>query len=161
MDRVKILKNYLSFWFWIDSLRTIPIDQLIGFQSTSGSHPSSLFKYIKVIRVLKLVKLIRLTKLKVMIIKIKDRISNKKLLSLITVIKLLLYLFLVAHFYACLMFSVSSDSMDPDTFAYGIINKSDEIVSSNAELYITCLYWALTTMSTVGYGDFSPIKFTG
>lgn len=156
MDRVKILRNYLSFWFWIDIFSTIPIDNFFGSSNSSGSNPRTFLRYIKIIRVLKLLKLIRLTKLKIMIIKIKDRISNKKVLSLITVFKLLIYLLLVAHFYACLMYSVSYDNLDPDSFEYIIVNKSDEKITSNSEMYITCLYWAITTMSTVGYGDFSP-----
>ena len=34
--------------------------------------------------------------------------------------------------------------------------------ASKAELYLTSTYWAMTTLSTIGYGDISPsLKNTG
>ena len=156
LDRYKILKNYISFWFWIDLLSTIPIDWLLNLAGTNNSQTNKLVKYVTILRVLKLLKLIRLTKLKFMILKIKDRISNKKFLSLIDIFRLLLYLFLVAHFVACTMYLVSSDNMSPDGFVAKFVNKSDELAVSPEALYVSCLYWAFTTMTSIGYGDITP-----
>ncbi|OMJ66710.1 hypothetical protein SteCoe_36361 [Stentor coeruleus] len=156
MERSKIIKNYLTFWFWLDLISTLPLDWILEIAGSVNSQASKLLKYIRILRVLKLIKLIRLTKLKLMIIRIQDRISNKKILSLITVFKLLLYLFLIAHFFACIMFSVSSENMGPDTFVAGIVNKSDMLVLKNNDLYVSCLYWAFVTMASIGYGDYSP-----
>jgi hypothetical protein len=154
MNRTQIFKNYLKFWFWLDLLSTLPLDWVLETAGSSTGQTNKILKYIRIIRVLKLVRLIRLTKLKFMIIKIQDRISNKKVLTLITVIKLMLYLFLIANFFACIMFSVSSEDMTPGSFISEIVNRTDK--PDYDHLYASCLYWAFVTMACIGYGDISP-----
>jgi hypothetical protein len=54
------------------------------------------------------------------------------------------------HLAACFWyFTAKLDGFNPDTWVarYGLENDSD------ADLYMTAFYWALTTLSTVGYGD--------
>jgi len=52
---------------------------------------------------------------------------------------------------------------DNDTWVrhYELVAKYDEedfVEPSNPEKLITCMYYALTTLSTVGYGDYRPIS---
>jgi CRP-like cAMP-binding protein len=56
------------------------------------------------------------------------------------------------HLVACLWYYTAKiDEFEPDTWIvrYGF---QDKEIST---IYITCLYWAFTTLSTVGYGDIS------
>lgn len=156
MDRFVILKSYLAFWFWIDLISTVPLDSLLEAFGSSINDASKAVRYLRALRAFKLIKIIRLTKLKILIIKIKDRISNKKILSLITLFKLFLYIFLIAHLFACIMYKISSEELAPNTFITRIINNTDELNDKLLALYISSLYWAVVTMASIGYGDYSP-----
>lgn len=158
LNRGKILKNYLSFWFWVDLFSTIPIDWALDAAGANNSQASKALKYIRILRVLKLIKLVRLTKLKIMILQIEERISNKKILALSNILKLLMYMVLVAHFIACIMYSVASENLSPEGFVYKMLNTSSRQIFSIEDIYVTCLYWAFTTMACIGYGDISPVS---
>lgn len=153
-DRLKIFRHYLSFWIWIDVLTTFPFDWLMP-ESNKGSG-AKVISFFKLVRVIKLLKLVRLVKLKMLIFRIEDQIANQTLINFMIVLKLLVYLFLIAHFFACMMFSISSSDMSPDGFTNLIVNKSDKPIVSADELYVSSLYWAFVTMTSIGYGDFSP-----
>ena len=101
-------------------------------------------------------KLIKLSKLKYSIAKIEDKFTNKKLLATVLILKLQIYLFILAHLFGCLMYTISKDDLSPNTFANEIINNSGEFVTDLGGVYLSCIYWAYTTMVSIGYGDISP-----
>ena len=72
--------------------------------------------------------------------RIEDKVSSKKILSIVKIIKLVLYLFLVANFFACLMFLVSSSDLSPNTFANLLISSPNGSITDSFELYIDSLY---------------------
>lgn len=158
MKRTTILKEYLKFWFWIDFVSTFPFDQILIYFMNEKELLSavSLGKHFNILKMIKLLKLVRLSKLKYMIMRIEDHTSSKKILSLVKILKSILYLFLVAHCCACLMFLVSSEDMSPDSFA-GLIEFSlNGHIQDPFIMYIYSLYWAFVTMACIGYGDLSP-----
>jgi CRP-like cAMP-binding protein len=59
---------------------------------------------------------------------------------------------IAVHIIACIWYYVSKlDDFNPDTW----VVRGTYMDSDISTLYITCLYWAFTTLSTVGYGDIS------
>jgi hypothetical protein len=61
-----------------------------------------------------------------------------------------LVVMILSHFAACLWYYIARlDEFSYDTwvFRYGMMDDSED------RLYLTSLYWALTTLTTVGYGD--------
>ena len=158
LKRSIIIKQYTKFWLWIDLISTLPFELILSAYLDSAKITSAITigRNINILKLLKILKMIRLTKLKNMIMRIEDKISSKKILSLLKIVKLILYLFLVANFFACLMFLVSSSDLSPGTFANLLISSPNGFITSPEELYIDSLYWAITTMASIGYGDYSP-----
>ena len=156
INRVSITKNYLKKWFWIDLLTTIPVDLILDSWTSQTTIEKEQNNIFILIRNLRLLKLIRLSRLKVLFLRIEDQISNEKFLPVVTIFKLLLYLFFIAHFLACIIFSISSNDLSPNTIIYQMTCKSDELLMTNADFYITTIYWAFVTMTSIGYGDISP-----
>merc|ERR1712232_122743 len=59
---------------------------------------------------------------------------------------LLTIAFILCHWLACFMAAVDSGSLDANL----------EEGASRGSRYLTAMYWAMTTLSTVGYGDITP-----
>ena len=158
MNRTTIFKKYIKFWLWLDLVSTLPLQSILSknYNSQQLEAGITLGKSFNILQMLKLLKLIRLTKLKFLITRIEDHISSKKLQSLFKLSKLGLYLFLVANFFACLMFMVSNENLAPDSFVNLLEQSPNGYIIDSGDLYVYSLYWALTTMVAVGYGDYSP-----
>jgi hypothetical protein len=66
----------------------------------------------------------------------------------------LIFAFFSVHLISCFWFmSAKFNDFSHDTWV-SRLNLQDK---SNASLYLECLYWALQTVATVGYGDFGAI----
>jgi hypothetical protein len=73
----------------------------------------------------------------------------------IVFVKVAIVVTFMAHSIACWFVLVSKeDALDANTWlvTFGVSNKPID------EIYITSLYWAFSTMITVGYGDIAPIS---
>lgn len=162
-ERASIFINYLKGWLLVDLVACMPFD-LIQFSVNPNSKRSGYNALSKLIRLKNLPRLFRLSKVLNLL---KDKkafpmldniyyffsISHSGVRLLGTASMILLSL----HIVACLWYFVARFyEFSPDTWIirYGILD------SSTFDIYLVCIYWALTTLTTIGYGDITP-KTTG
>lgn len=159
----KIALEYLKMWFWLDLITCFPYDWIVEgvFPSSSSSKSKTLYtapkiiRIIRIIRFLKILRLLRLAKLKKILIKIEDYIASTTIATLFIYGRLLSMCFLGAHWIACLFYYVANQLSDSHPITWITIANIED--SPNYEKYVTSLYWAFSTIATVGFGDIYPV----
>lgn len=82
-----------------------------------------------------------------------------------TLVRNLTIVFLVAHCAACAFYYIAREyGFDQDTWIGAnleLISDPDhddreDISREKWKKYVYCFYWSITTMTTVGYGDYTP-----
>ncbi|XP_049875603.1 potassium voltage-gated channel protein eag [Pectinophora gossypiella] len=153
-----IRKNYFKSWFLIDLLSCLPYDVFNAFDHDEDGI-GSLFSALKVVRLLRLGRVVR--KL--------DRYLEYGAAMLIL---LLCFYMLVAHWLACVWYSIGRSDADSGLqyswlwklanvtqapYSYVWSNESDgpELVNgpSRKTMYVTALYFTMTCMTSVGFGN--------
>lgn len=165
MSRNKIALIYARFWLWLDIIAGFPYDWVINGdpmtvnknESSQASKVPRLFRIAKLLRVFRMLRLLRLARLRSLMMKIEGLLSDSFIVMVFLLLKLLLVVFFIAHLTACFWFYISElESIDfPITWISTYEIYSKRALNYN-DFYIASLYWAFTTMTTVGYGDFVP-----
>uniref|UniRef100_A0A1A9W8S6 Cyclic nucleotide-binding domain-containing protein n=1 Tax=Glossina brevipalpis TaxID=37001 RepID=A0A1A9W8S6_9MUSC len=156
-DPKVIRMNYLKSWFIIDLLSCLPYDVFNAFDRDEDGI-GSLFSALKVVRLLRLGRVVR--KL--------DRYLEYGAAMLIL---LLCFYMLVAHWLACIWYSIGRTDADngiqyswlwklanvtqsPYTYVYNN-DSSAELINgpSRKSMYVTALYFTMTCMTSVGFGN--------
>lgn len=84
----------------------------------------------------------------------EEIIFSEAINSIIGLLKVVMVIAFIAHWVACFFFLLGSQQLDSLPVCWLTIANIQD--SALIDQYIAALYWAFTTMTTVGYGDIYP-----
>ena len=153
-----IATNYLKTWFFIDFICAIPVKTLImlfnkicydeGFKTTP-LYNGNYYYLLMLIRLLKIFQVISKNKF---LIYIENELTNYENFNsygrlLISVI----IFFMSLHIVACIFIFIGKNE-----YPSWIVNFNHQNKNFN-QLYLVAIYYTITTVTTVGYGDLSCV----
>ena len=131
-DSATIRQLYLGRWFVVDLIATLPFD----FMATAFLDPNH-----KVVGALSLLRLVRCAHLVQLTLRVgQTRVLHRVNPGVVRMGAFFFWIFLIAHWVAC------------GWLALGAVDRNLDVTSA----YVQALYWCVTTLTTVGYGDITP-----
>lgn len=146
-DQKMIIKRYIKCWLWIDTVSVLPFDMLGVIYDSDEINK---FKALRIIRLFRLAKLLRILRAGRMFDRWESAVAVNY--SMLTLGKFVFLTVIVAHWMACAwhMIKIIEDDTT-NNWVIGYLGSDHDL--NTFEIYICALYWAVMTMSTIGYGD--------
>jgi len=151
-NRWMIAKEYLSGWFLVDLVAILPFDAIFKSTGAGSVDMIRLARMGRMYKMIKMAKILRVLKI------IKQRSQLLKYLSEFLKIGLgfeRLFFFAIifmvlCHILTCIWI-ITPSLVDKDKNAESWMDPFSDV--NSGELYLTSMYYTITTMTTVGYGD--------
>lgn len=151
LDGRLIAMKYLKSWFTLDFVSSVPFDLI-----TNGLLPNlTPARLIKIGKITKVMKLLRISKAmsvateSELMESVEQFLTSSAFQTFARLAQLVAMMFIAAHWLAC--FGSAIDKEQIRVYFSGELEEPSEL-----KKYLAGMYWSMTTLSTVGYGDITP-----
>ncbi|KAJ1457946.1 hypothetical protein M885DRAFT_562425 [Pelagophyceae sp. CCMP2097] len=163
-----IARDYLRTWAAIDLASSLPLTHMIRIlgQGSKGLNAVKLTRLVKMMKFSRMLKIFKLVKLLNTCNEWDDDPSQQFYADVKHFVALVFGVVLMAHFAACAFIFIAgngSNGWSARTWVATYFNEGRAMERSAdlptpVRLYVVAIYWAFTTLTTVGYGDVLPVS---
>lgn len=143
-----IVKRYLKTWFALDAL-IVSFDWMEVL--ISSTNVIGLGRLARAFRIARVVRLLRLVRMQGVMQAVTERVQSDKLAFLLSTSKLLVFVLVFSHIFACLWWAVGDQEVGANTW----ISISSLSTASVDLQYLVCLHWSLAQF-TGGMDEIVP-----
>lgn len=147
-DHKKMAVAYIKSWFTVDVVSCLPFDLVSILMEGSSLEDLKFLRAMRLFRLIKLVRLLRATRM-------FDRWEDSMAINFaaLSLVKSSAMVFLFSHWFACMWYiTYYIEDAEENWITSGGFEKYNTFDS-----YIASWYFSVMTMSTIGYGDISPV----